>query len=86
MFDFWRSNNNNYCYSFNLQMGFYPVAVFYNKTQHTNNTHHTNNTQHTNNTPHSNKHSTQNYTNNKGHTTYNELQLQLQFNKLILIK
>jgi hypothetical protein len=38
-------------------MGFYPVAVYYNKTQHTNNTHHTNNT------PHSNKHSTQNYTN-----------------------
>jgi hypothetical protein len=37
-------------------MGFYPVAVYYNKTQHTNNT------------PHSNKHSTQNYTNNKGHT------------------
>jgi hypothetical protein len=29
-------------------------------------------TQHTNNTPHSNKHSTQNYTNNKGHTTHNE--------------
>jgi hypothetical protein len=47
-------------------MGFHPVAVFYNKTQHTNNTHHTNNT------PHSNKHSTQNYTNNKGHTTHNE--------------
>jgi hypothetical protein len=45
-------------------MGFYLVAVYYNKTQHTNNTHHTNNT------PHSNKHSTQNYTNNKGHTTY----------------
>jgi hypothetical protein len=22
-------------------MGFYPVAVYYNKTQHTNNTHHT---------------------------------------------
>jgi hypothetical protein len=43
-------------------MGFYPVAVYYNKTQHTNNTHHTNN------------HSTQNYSNNKGHTTHNELQ------------
>jgi hypothetical protein len=41
-------------------MGFYPVAVHYNKTQHTNNT------------PHSNKHSTQNYKNNKGHTTHNE--------------
>jgi hypothetical protein len=40
-------------------MGFYPVAVYYNKTQHTNNT------------PHSKKHSTQNYTNNKGHTTHN---------------
>jgi hypothetical protein len=26
---------------FKLQMGFYPVAVYYNKTQHTNNTHHT---------------------------------------------
>jgi hypothetical protein len=25
-----------------------------------------------NGTPHSNKHSTQNYTNNKGHTTHNE--------------
>jgi hypothetical protein len=41
-------------------MGFYPVAVYYNKTQHTNNT------------PHSIKHSTQSYTNNKGHTTHNE--------------
>jgi hypothetical protein len=47
-------------------MGFYPVAVYYNKTQHTNNTHHTNNT------PHSNNHSTQNDTNNKEHTTHNE--------------
>jgi hypothetical protein len=47
-------------------MGFYPVAVYYNKTQHTNNTHHTNNT------PHSNKHSTQIYTNNKERTTLNE--------------
>jgi hypothetical protein len=41
-------------------MGFYPVAVYYNKKQHTNNT------------PHSNKHSTQIYTNNKEHTTHNE--------------
>jgi hypothetical protein len=41
-------------------MGFYPVAVYYSKTQHTNNT------------PHSNKHNTQSYTNNKGHTTHNE--------------
>jgi hypothetical protein len=40
--------------------------MYCNKTQHTNNTHHTNNT------PHSNKHGTQNYTNNKGHTTHNE--------------
>jgi hypothetical protein len=47
-------------------MCFYPVAVYYNKTQHTNNTHHTNNT------PHSNKHSTQTYKNIKGHTTHNE--------------
>jgi hypothetical protein len=47
-------------------MGFYPVAVYYNKTQHINNTHHTNNT------PHSKKHSIQNYTNNIGHTTHNE--------------
>jgi hypothetical protein len=31
-----------------------------------------NKTQHANNTPHSNKHSTQNNTNNKGHTTHNE--------------
>jgi hypothetical protein len=53
-------------YLFKLQMGFYPVAVYNNKTQHTNNKHHTNNT------PHSNKHSTQNYTNNKGHTTHND--------------
>jgi hypothetical protein len=28
-------------YLFKLQMGFYPVGVNYNKTQHTNNTHHT---------------------------------------------
>jgi hypothetical protein len=28
-------------YLFKLQMDFYPVAVYYNKTQHTNNTHHT---------------------------------------------
>jgi hypothetical protein len=27
-----------YYYLFKLQMGFYPVAVYYNKTQHTNNT------------------------------------------------
>jgi hypothetical protein len=58
--------NYYYYYLFKLQMGFYPVAVYYNKTQHTNNTHHTNNT------PHSNNHSTQNDTNNKGHTTNNE--------------
>jgi hypothetical protein len=56
----------SYSYLFKLQMGFYPVAVYYNKTQHTINTHHTNNTHH------SNKHSTQNYTNNKGRTTRNE--------------
>jgi hypothetical protein len=54
-------------------MGSYPVAVYYNKTQHTNNT------------PHSNKHSTQNYINNKGQTTHNERQtthneLQCKFN------
>jgi hypothetical protein len=49
-------------------MGFYPVAVYYNKTQHTNNIHHTSNT------PQSNKHSTQNDTNNKGHTTHNEFE------------
>jgi hypothetical protein len=30
-----------YYYLFKLQMGFYPVAVYYNRTQHTNNTHHT---------------------------------------------
>jgi flagellar basal body-associated protein FliL len=46
-------------YLFKLQMGFYMVAVYYNKTQYTNKT------------PHSNKHSTQNYTSNKGHTTHN---------------
>jgi hypothetical protein len=46
-------------------MGFYPLAVYYNKTQHANNTSH-------NNIPHSNKHSTQNYTQNKGHTTHKE--------------
>jgi hypothetical protein len=60
-------------------MGLYPVAVYYNKRQLTNNT------------PHLNKHSTQNYTNNKGHTTHNERhtihneQLQLELNKLIHI-
>jgi hypothetical protein len=44
-------------------MGFYPVAVYYNKTQHTSHkiTHHT-----------QTKHSTQNYTTNKGQTTHNE--------------
>jgi hypothetical protein len=35
-----------YHYLCKLQMGFYPVPVYYNKTQHTNNTHHTNNTAH----------------------------------------
>jgi hypothetical protein len=35
-----------YNYLFKLQMGFYPVAVYYNKTQHTNNTHHSTNTAH----------------------------------------
>jgi hypothetical protein len=39
-------------------MSFYPVAVYYNT--------------HTNSTPHSNKHSTQNDTNIKGHTTHKE--------------
>jgi hypothetical protein len=29
---------NLFIYLFKLQMGFYPVAVYYNKTQHTNNT------------------------------------------------
>jgi hypothetical protein len=33
--------NYYYYYLFKLQMGFYPLAVYYNKTQHTNNTHHT---------------------------------------------
>jgi hypothetical protein len=42
-------------------MGFYPWQWYYNKTQHTNNTHHI-----------QTKHSTQNYTYNKGHTTHNE--------------
>jgi hypothetical protein len=37
-----------YYYLFKLQMCFYPVAVYYNKTQHTNNTHHNYNTQQTN--------------------------------------
>jgi hypothetical protein len=34
---------NYYYYLFKLQMGFYPVAVYYNKTQHTSHkiTHHT---------------------------------------------
>jgi hypothetical protein len=54
------------CIYLKLQMCFYPVAVCHNETQHTNNTHHTNDA------PHSTKHSTQNYTNNKGHTTHNE--------------
>jgi hypothetical protein len=49
-----------YYYLFKLQMDFYPVTMYYNKTQRTNNT------------PHSNNNSTQNYTNNKGHTTHNE--------------
>jgi hypothetical protein len=44
-------------------MGFYLVAVYYNKTQHTSHkiTHHT-----------QTKHSTHNYANNKGDTTHNE--------------
>jgi hypothetical protein len=41
---------------FKLQMGFYPVAVYYNKTQHTNNTHHTNNTPYSNKTQHTKLH------------------------------
>jgi hypothetical protein len=45
---------------FNCKYVFTRWQWYYNKTQHTNNT------------PHSNKHSTQNYTNNKGHTTHNE--------------
>jgi hypothetical protein len=47
-------------------MGFYPVAVVINKTQHTNNTHHIK--YHHDQT----KHSTQYYTHNKGHTIHNE--------------
>jgi hypothetical protein len=49
-------------------MGFYPVAVYYNKTHHTNNT------------PRSNKHSTQNDWNSKGHTAHNELQCKYNYN------
>jgi hypothetical protein len=37
-------------------MGFYPVAVVYNKTQQTNNTHHTNNTTTKRNTAHTTPH------------------------------
>jgi hypothetical protein len=60
-------------------MGFTRWQWYYNKTQYINNTshklvHHT-----------QTKHSTQNYTNNKGHTTM-QIQLQLQLSKLILIK
>jgi hypothetical protein len=64
--------------------------MYYNKTQYTNNTHHI---------PRSNNHSTQNDTNNKGHSTHNvytphtmntittqQIQLKLKLNKLILIK
>jgi hypothetical protein len=58
-----QASQSFYYYLFKLQMGFYSVAMYYNKTQHKNNTHHTNNT------PHSNKHSTQNYANNEGNTT-----------------
>jgi hypothetical protein len=70
-------------------MGVCPVAVYCNKTHHANNTPHkiTHHAQ--------SKHSTQNYTNNKGHTTHNDynviqlqlqqIQLQLQLYKLILI-
>jgi hypothetical protein len=47
-------------------MGFTRWQWYYNKTQHTNNTSHevTHHAQR--------KHSTQNYTNSKGHTTHNE--------------
>jgi hypothetical protein len=52
-----------YYYLFKLQMGFYPVAVYYNKTQHTNNTHYINNT------PHSKKHSTRRHKQRRRHPT-----------------
>jgi hypothetical protein len=47
-------------------MGFARWQWHYNKTQHTNNTSHKI-TQHA-----QSKHSTQNYTDNKGHTTHND--------------
>jgi hypothetical protein len=59
-------------------MGFYPVAVYYNKTQHTNNTHHTNNTP-----PSNAAHKTTQTIKDTLHTM-NAIQLQLH--KLILIK
>jgi hypothetical protein len=59
-------------------MGFYPVAVYYNKTQHTNNTHH-NET----NTAHK---STQTIKDTLHTKNAIQIQLQLQWNKLILIK
>jgi hypothetical protein len=53
-------------------MGFYPVAVYYNKTQHTNNTPHSNTAHKTTQTIKDTLH------------TMNAMQIQL--NKLILIK
>jgi hypothetical protein len=35
-----KESSTVFYYLFKLQMGFYPVAVYYNKTKHTNNTHH----------------------------------------------
>jgi hypothetical protein len=63
-----------YYYLFKLQMGFYPVAVYYNKTQHTNNTPHSNTAYKTTQTIKDTLH------------TMISVQIQLQLNKLILIK
>jgi hypothetical protein len=57
-------------------MGFYPVAVYYNKTQHTNNTPHSNTAHKT----------TQTIKGTLNTMNAMQIQLQLQLNKLILIK
>jgi hypothetical protein len=71
-----------YYYLFKLQMGFYPVAVYYNKTQHT--THITQITHHSQTiTAHK---TTQTIKDTLHIINTMQIQLQLQLNKLILIK
>jgi hypothetical protein len=66
---------------FKLQMGFYPVAVYYNKTQHTHNTPHSNTAHKTTQTLKDTLHIMNTM---QIQLQLQQIHLQLQLNKLII--